>query len=105
MISASPLRSTLDSTITHAAGITMESPNDDFKGFEQGFTGFPKHLPDDCVQYCLYIINSKLKSPKDLLGQLEAVKKEALKLTAGLLKDYIWQREIFRLDVENRNGM
>ena len=91
--------------INHAAGITMEGPNYDFKGFEQGFTGFPKHLPDDCVQYCLYIINSKLKSPKDLLGQLEAVKKEALKLTAGLLKEYIWQREIFRLDVENRNGM
>ena len=82
----------------------MEGPNEDFKGFEDGFTGFPKHLPDDCVEYCLYVISSKLKSPKDILGQLEAVKKEAFKLTDSLLKEYIWQRESFKLDLKSGKG-
>jgi hypothetical protein len=82
----------------------MEGPNEDFRGFEDDFTGFPKHLPQDCVEYCLYVIDSKLSLPKELLGQLEIVKKEALKLTDNLLKEYIWQRESFRLDVESGKG-
>ncbi|KAE9369470.1 SGT1-domain-containing protein [Stipitochalara longipes BDJ] len=82
----------------------MEGPNDDFKGFEEGFTGFPKHLPDDCVEYCLYVIDAKLNSPKELLGQLEVVKREAIKLANSLLKEYIWQRESFKLDVKSGKG-
>lgn len=82
----------------------MEGPNEDFKGFEEGFTEFPKHLPDDCVEYCLYVIDSKLKSPREVFEQLELVKKEALKLTESLLKEYIWQRESFRLDVQSGKG-
>jgi hypothetical protein len=82
----------------------MEGPNENFKGFEGGFTGFPKHLPEDCVEYCLYIIDSELSSPKELLGQLEVVKKEALKLTDNLLRDYVWQRESFKLDLESEKG-
>ena len=85
--------------------VKMEGPNEDFKGFEDGFSGFPKHLPDDCVEYCLYVINPKLKSPKEILGQLEIVKKEALKLTDSLLKEYIWQRESFKLDLKSGKGM
>ncbi|PMD42546.1 SGT1-domain-containing protein [Hyaloscypha variabilis F] len=82
----------------------MAGPNSDFKGFEEDFTGFPKHLPDDCVEYCLYVIDSKLKTPKELLGQLEVVKREALKLTDNLLKEYIWQRENFTLEIESGKG-
>jgi hypothetical protein len=82
----------------------MEGSDGDFKGFEEGFTGFPKHLPEDCVEYCLYVIDSSLKSPKELLGQLDAVRKEALKLTDRLLKDYIWQRESFKVDLESGKG-
>jgi hypothetical protein len=83
----------------------MEGPNEDFKGFENEFSGFPKHLPDDCVEYCLYVIDSKLQLPKEILSHLEAVRREALKLTDNLLKEYIWQRESFRLDLESGNGM
>ena len=83
----------------------MEGPNEEFKGFDGGFTGFPKHLPEDCVEYSLYIIDSKLKSPKEILGQLEAVRKEAVKLTQSVLKEYIWQRESFRLDLESGKGV
>jgi hypothetical protein len=83
----------------------MEGPSDDFRGFDEGFTGFPKYLPEDCVEYSLYAIDSKLKSSKELLGQLEIVRQEALNLTDNLLKEYIWQRENFKLDLENVKGM
>lgn len=85
--------------------VSMEDTDGDFKGFEGDFAGFPKHLPEDCVEYSLYVIDSKLKSSKELLGQLEAVKKETSKQTDNLLKDYIWQRESFKLDLEREEGM
>ena len=84
--------------------INMEGPNEDFKGFEDGFSGFPKHLPEDCVEYCIYVIDSKL-SPKEILGELETVRKESLKLIDDLLTEYIWQRESFKLDLESGKGM
>jgi hypothetical protein len=84
--------------------INMEGPNEDFKGFEDGFSGFPKHLPEDCVEYCIYVIDSKL-SPKEILLELEAVRKESLKLIDDLLTEYIWQRESFKLDLESGKGM
>lgn len=82
----------------------MEGPQDDFKGFGDGFEGFPKRLPDDCVEYLLFIIDAKLKTQRERLARLEAVRKEASKLTDNLLKEYIWQRENFSLRVENENG-
>lgn len=83
----------------------MESVKNEFQGFEGGFEGFPKHLPDDCVEYILFIIDSKLNSQKDVRSRLEAVRKESKKLTDRLLKDYIWQRDGFSLQIESDNGM
>lgn len=84
----------------------MEGPKDDLKWFGEGFDGFPKRLPEDCVEYMLLIIDATL-APKELLARLETVRKEATKLTERLLKDYIWQREEFnlKLEVDNQNGM
>lgn len=82
----------------------MDGLDDDFKGFDEGFKGFPKRLPDDCVEYTLYIIDSKLKSQKDLLSKLEDVRKESLKLLKDLTKDYIWQRDGFKLETKNEKG-
>ena len=82
----------------------MESVNDEFGGFGEGFSGFPKRLPDDCVEYTLYIINSKLKTQKELLAQLEAVRRESLRLTDSLLREYIWQRDSFKLELESGKG-
>ncbi len=82
----------------------MEGPNEDFKGFEDGFYDFPKYLPEDCVEYCIYVIDSKL-SPKEILGKLEAVRKDSLKLIDDLLIEYIWQRDSFKLDLESGKGM
>ena len=84
----------------------MNQSKDDLKWFGEGFDGFPKRLPEDCVEYVLYIIDSKL-SPKETLTRLELVRKESSKLTARLLKDYIWQRDSFNLEIdsENLNGI
>ena len=80
-------------------------PQDAFKGFGEGFEGFPRRLPEDCVEYSLFIIDSRPKSQRELLARLEEVRKEALKLTEALLKSYIWQRDSFKLEVETGHGM
>lgn len=81
----------------------MDGPKDDLKWFGEGFDGFPKRLPEDCVEYMLFIIDSAL-TQKETLNQLEIVRKEALKLTKILLKDYIWQRDEFNLKLEVQNS-
>ncbi|KAF7876586.1 hypothetical protein EAF04_001674 [Stromatinia cepivora] len=85
--------------------MNMDGLDDDFKGFGEGFDGFPKRLPEDCVEYSLYIINSKLKSQKDSLSRLEDVRKESLALLKDLTKDYIWQRDGFKLEVKTEKGL
>jgi hypothetical protein len=83
----------------------MEGQKDDFKWFGEGFEGFPKRLPENCVDYTLLVVDSKLKSQKEILACLEIVRKEALNFTNSLLKDYIWQREGFKLEIEGGKGM
>ena len=83
----------------------MEDIKDEFQGFGEGFKGFPKRLPDDCVEYTLFIIDSSLNSQKELLSRLEFVRKEALKFSDDLLKDYIWQRDSFVLELKSGEGM
>jgi hypothetical protein len=38
----------------------MDLPQDDLKWFGQGFDGFPKKLPDDVVEYIIFIIDTTL---------------------------------------------
>lgn len=82
----------------------MEGPKDDFKWFGEGFDGFPKRLPEDSVEYTLFIINPAL-SQKEVLIRLESVRKEAAKLTSNLLKEYIWQRDAFELKLVQTPGL
>ncbi len=82
----------------------MEGPPDDFYGFGEGFDGFPKRLPEDCVEYSIYLLDTKPKSTKELLAGLELVRKESLGMTESLLKEYIWQRDSFKLEVESSKG-
>lgn len=83
----------------------MDTQDDGLKGFDAGFDGFPKRLPDDCVEYSLFMIDSKLRNQKELLARLEAVRKESLKLTDSLVRDYIWQRESFKVELGSGNGL
>ncbi|MCJ1277917.1 hypothetical protein MMC21_005731 [Puttea exsequens] len=82
----------------------MEGPKDNFKWFGEGFDGFTKHLPEDSVEYNIYIINSKL-SDSETQQQLRRVQNAASKLTEDLLKDFIWQRDCFKLDIRRQRGL
>ncbi len=76
------------------------STNDDgFKWFGEGFDGFPKRLPDDCVEYMIYVIDEKQRqnSISATRSRLNQVLKGANDLKKTLLKDYIWQRDAFEL--------
>ena len=81
----------------------MDGLKDDFKWFGEGFDGFPKTLPEDCVEYAIYLIDAKLN---DYEGQkkLREVQLSATQLTRKLLKDFIWQRQGFQLELERDKG-
>ncbi|KAK9424926.1 putative SGT1 protein-domain-containing protein [Seiridium unicorne] len=83
---------------------TAEAPEDKVNFFEGGFDGFPRRLPDNCVEYILFIVDAQLEAHK-LLSALENVRKTALHLTNDLTKDYIWQRDGLQLDVKNDQGL
>ena len=77
----------------------------DFKWFGEGFDGFPKHLPEDCVEYAIYVIDRNAdKNKANSKERLRQVEQEATKLSKSLLKDYIWQREAFSLKLHQDNG-
>lgn len=79
-------------------------PQQDFKWFGEGFQGFPKRLPDDCVEYAVYIIASNTKNEADIRARLKELQRAATDLVKKLLKDYIWQRDGFALELEREEG-
>ena len=81
----------------------MERVKNDLKGFGEGFTRFPKILPEDCVAYTIYIIDAKL-SDFQVQEQLRQVQKAGIKLTNELLRDFIWQRESIQFDLIREKG-
>lgn len=81
----------------------MDVPKDDFKWFGQGFDGFPKFLPDDCTEYMLYILDAKA-SEFQIREQLRKVQTAATALCRPLLKDFIWQRDHFNLELIQSHG-
>ena len=80
----------------------MEGSSDGFKWFGEGFDGFPKSLPEDCVEYTVYILEDK--DDIELRDQLRRVQAAAEKLSAELLKGFIWQRDAFELKLERSSS-
>lgn len=74
-------------------------PDDGLKWFGEGFDGFPKRLPDDCVEYVIHIINEKLNSPSLIRTRLNEILRAAKELQRKYCKDYIWQRQSFQLNL------
>lgn len=73
-------------------------PQDDgLKWFGEGFDGFPKRLPDDCVEYLVYVIDEKLRDIAATRARLNQILKTANDLAKQHTKDYIWQRDAFEL--------
>ncbi|TKA69890.1 hypothetical protein B0A55_07521 [Friedmanniomyces simplex] len=84
-------------------------PQDDgLKWFGEGFDGFPKRFPDDCVEYVIHVIHDKLKDAAATRSRLKEVLKSANELCKKHTQDYIWQRDPFQLklrpNVEDRNA-
>jgi hypothetical protein len=81
----------------------MDSNQDDFKWFGEGFAGFPKRLPDDTVEYAIFVIDSKLAEAQ-IASRLRTVLQDTSALSKKLLKDYIWQRDEFALELKRDDG-
>ncbi|KAK2800580.1 hypothetical protein FQN51_005963 [Onygenales sp. PD_10] len=84
----------------------MAPPTDeDIAWFKSTFHPIPKpQLPDDCVEYSLYCItsSSNIDSPATadaVRSRLNEVQKAASELAKKHLKDYIWQRDGFKLEM------
>ncbi|CAA9961996.1 SGT1 family protein Sgt1 [Pyrenophora teres f. maculata] len=76
----------------------MEEPKDDLKWFGEGFDGFPKKLPDDVVEYMVFIIDSRL-SDIQTRERLQAFQRALNILEKKFLKEYIWQRDSLKLEL------
>ncbi|KAL1602604.1 hypothetical protein SLS60_006020 [Paraconiothyrium brasiliense] len=81
----------------------MEIPKDDFKWFGEGFDGFPKRLPEDVVEYMVFIIDSKLSEIQNR-ERLQAFQRALTALEKKFLKEYIWQRDSIKLELVREDG-
>jgi hypothetical protein len=63
-------------------------------------------LPDDCVEYSLYVISTDLDPTNDSETRLRLrdVQKAASDLQKKWLKEYIWQRQGFGLELVREDG-
>lgn len=82
----------------------MTEATDGFKWFGEGFDGFPRRLPDDCVEYVIYYIDAQSKDV-DVRQKLREVQAGANSLTKKLLQGFIWQRETFKLELVREKGI
>lgn len=83
---------------------------EDIEWFKSTFHPIPKpELPDDSIEYSLYYVPSDpapatVDEAAETRSRLVEVQKSAAELTKDLLKDYIWQREGFRLEITKEDG-
>ena len=82
----------------------MFSSKEELESLSQGFEGFIKSLPEDTVQYGVYVISSKL-SDSQLRSRLSDIERESKTLVKNYLKDYIWQKESFALQLKRKDGL
>ncbi|KAL1886106.1 hypothetical protein Plec18167_000035 [Paecilomyces lecythidis] len=84
---------------------------EDLEWFKSTFHPIPKpQLPDDSVEYSLYLIPAGpapavTEEAAETRSRLHEVQKTASELTKTLLKDYIWQRDAFNLEIAKENGI
>ena len=76
---------------------------DKLEWFGEGFDGFPKRLPEDCVEYSVFILDTTLSSP-ELRQRLRVIQAASNALTKKLLKEFIWQRDSFDLELVREDG-
>ncbi|KAK4236943.1 SGT1 protein-domain-containing protein [Achaetomium macrosporum] len=69
---------------------------------DEDFDGFRMRLPEDCVEYMLFIIGERTNSS---LPSLETVRRAADQKLNELAKDYIWQRDGFDVKATTQKGL
>ncbi|KAL2163692.1 hypothetical protein VTH06DRAFT_5750 [Thermothelomyces fergusii] len=69
---------------------------------DEDFEGFRMRLPEDCVEYMLFVIGNKTDNT---LPSLEAIRRAADKKLDEIAKDYIWQKDPFRLETKTQKGL
>ena len=87
--------------------IDMPPTEEDIAWLKSTFHPIPKAaLPDDCIEYTLLIISNSLDSSNDSEARLRLrdVQKYAASLQKEWLKDYIWQRQGFALELAKEDG-
>lgn len=85
----------------------MPPSEEDLAWLRSTFHPIPKPaLPDDCIEYTLNIISTSLDTSNDseLRLRLRDVQKHATDLQKRFLKDYIWQRQGFSLELNKEDG-
>ncbi|EXJ88887.1 hypothetical protein A1O3_01951 [Capronia epimyces CBS 606.96] len=86
----------------------MPPTDEDIAWFRSTFHPIPKPaLPDDCIEYSLYIISPSLDTTNEFEPRLRLreVQKYATDLHRQYLKDYIWQRQGFSLEISKEDGL
>ncbi|KAL1967584.1 hypothetical protein VTN77DRAFT_3099 [Rasamsonia byssochlamydoides] len=84
---------------------------EDLEWFKSTFHPIPRpQLPEDAIEYSLYLIPSDpapavTDAVTETRARLQEVQKSASELSKKLLKDYIWQREGFGLEITKENGI
>ena len=87
--------------------IKMPPTEEDIAWLKSTFHPIPKAaLPDDCIEYSILIISTLLDSNNDSETRLRLrdVQKHAASLQKEWLKDYIWQRQGFALELAKEDG-
>ena len=70
---------------------------------QAGRSGFERELPDNAVEYMLFVVDEKLDA-RATVSYLETLRKAAMELSKDLTTDYIWQRDEFNLELKNEQG-
>ena len=85
----------------------MPPTKEDIAWLQSTFHPIPKAaLPDDCIEYTLLIVSTSLDRSNDSEARLRLrdVQKYAASLQKEWLKDYIWQRQGFALELAKDDG-
>ena len=69
----------------------------------EGLERMARSLPDDCIEYTISIIDTKLGGIA-IRQRLREIQASSNTLTKKLLKGFIWQRDAFHLELVQEDG-
>lgn len=76
----------------------------DTGGQENPLDGLDKRLPENCVEYLLFLVDQNSTDRRKELSKLEELRKNALASAKDVASGYIWQRGEFSLEVKSDQG-